>query len=101
MELPIQVTPGLRLPFIGTTLGLFGARGAAALAKRCVGEAFVNLELHAIDFLDESEGLTALRPHQLELRVPVQARMDALSSALSVLKAAGFAFVRLDEAAAG
>ena len=101
MELPIQVTPGLRLPFIGTMLGLLGARGAAALARLCSREALVNLELHAIDFLDASEGLAELRPHQRELRVPVAARLDALAAALSVFARAGFAFVRLDEVGAG
>jgi len=99
IELPIQVTPVLRLPVIGTTLGLLGARGAAALARGCAGEPLVNLELHAIDFLDASEGLSALRPHQRELAIPVQDRLDALSAALSVWRRAGFAFVRLDEAA--
>lgn len=99
MELPIQVTPGLRLPFFGTSLGALGPRGARWLARRCVGEELVNLELHAIDFLDASEGVEALVAHQPELRVPVGARLEALSAALEVLRGAGYAFVRLDEAA--
>jgi hypothetical protein len=99
MELPVQVTRGARLPFIGTMLGLAGARGAAILARACVGEALVNLELHAIDFLDASEDLGALAPHQPELRVPLVDRMAALDAALDVLAQAGHAFVRLDEAA--
>jgi len=101
LELPIQVTPGLRLPFIGTLLGLLGDRGAAALARQCVGEPLVNLELHAIDFLDASEGAEALLGHQQELRVPVQDRLDAIAAALDVFARAGYAFVRLDEAAQG
>jgi peptidoglycan-N-acetylglucosamine deacetylase len=99
VELPIQVTPGLRLPFIGTLLGLVGAPLAAALARRCVGEALVNLELHAIDFLDASEGAEALVAYQPELRKPVAARLDALAAALAVFAEAGYTFVRLDEAA--
>lgn len=99
VELPVQVTRGARLPFIGTLLGLVGARGAAALARACVGEALVNLELHAIDFLDASEGLQALAPYQPELRVPLGERMAALDAALDVLAEGGHAFVRLDEAA--
>jgi hypothetical protein len=99
VELPVQVTRGLRLPFIGTLLGLVGTRGAAELARACVGEALVNLELHAIDFLDASEGLWALAPYQRELRVPLARRMDALDAALDVLSAGDHAFVRLDEAA--
>lgn len=99
VELPIQVTPGARLPFIGTMLGVAGARGATSLARACVGEPLVNLELHAIDFLDATEGLVDLAPHQPELRVPLADRMAALDAALDVLAAAGHAFVRLDEAA--
>lgn len=99
VELPIQVTPGLRLPFIGTLLGLVGARVSAALARRCVGEPLVNLELHAIDFLDANEGARALVPYQRELRVPVTARLEALAAALAVFAKAGYAFVRLEEAA--
>jgi peptidoglycan/xylan/chitin deacetylase (PgdA/CDA1 family) len=99
VELPIQVTPGLRLPFIGTLLGLIGAPFSSALARRCVGEPLVNLELHAIDFLDADEGAKALVPHQPELRVPVTARLSAFAAALTVFAKAGYAFVRLDEAA--
>ena len=98
-ELPLQVTPGLRLPFIGTSVALFGERGARWLASRCAGETFVNLELHAIDFLDAAEGLSALLPHQPELRIPVAQRMAALGAALDVLAKAGHAFVVLEEAA--
>ncbi|APR77161.1 polysaccharide deacetylase [Minicystis rosea] len=99
VELPIQVTPGLRLPFIGTSVALLGNRGARWLARRCAGEAFVNLELHAMDFLDAADGLEALLPHQPELRIPVARRIAALGAALDVLAAAGHAFVTLEEAA--
>lgn len=99
VELPVQVTRGARLPFIGTMLGVAGARGAASLARACVGEPLVNLELHSIDFLDASEGLWALAPYQPELRVPLGDRMAALDAALDVLAHGGHAFVRLDEAA--
>ena len=99
VELPVQVTRGARLPFIGTLLGVAGARGAQSLARACLGEPLVNLELHAIDFLDASEGLRALAPHQPELRVPLGSRIDALDAALDVLSAGDHAFVRLDEAA--
>jgi peptidoglycan-N-acetylglucosamine deacetylase len=99
LELPIQVTPDLRLPFYGQVIGILGARGAAAMARACVGQELVNLELHAIDFLDRSEGLAALGDHQPELRVPLGERLDALSAAVDVLRSEGYAFVRLDEAA--
>jgi hypothetical protein len=99
MELPVQVTPVLGLPFYGQAIGVGGARVARYLARRCVGEPLVNLELHAIDFLEASDGIEPLVRHQPELRVPLARRLDALSAALDVLVKAGYAFVRLDEAA--
>lgn len=99
VELPIQVTPGLRLPFIGTSVALLGERGARWLSRACADEALVNLELHAMDFLDAADGLEALVPHQPELRIPVAKRIAALEAALDVLARAGHAFVVLEEAA--
>ncbi len=99
VELPIQVTPGLRLPFFGTPIGLGGAAVARALAWMCAGEPLVNLELHLVDFLDAGDGLDALAGHQPELRVPLSKRLDALGAALDVLARAGYAFVLLAEAA--
>jgi hypothetical protein len=93
------VTPGLGLPFFGTSIGLGGAGVARFLARRCAGEPLVNLELHAIDFLDASDGLQGLLGHQPELRVPLERRLDALSAALDELARAGYAFVLLAEAA--
>jgi hypothetical protein len=98
VELPVQVTPGLGLPFIGTYVAL--SPGIARfMARSCVGEPLVNLELHAIDFLDAEDGLEALVGHQLELRVPLARRLFALEAALDVLDQAGYAFVLLAEAA--
>ena len=59
----------------------------------------MNLELHAIDFIDATEGLDALVPHQPELRVPVGRRLLAFAAALETLRRAGYAFVTLEEAA--
>jgi hypothetical protein len=98
VELPVQVTPGLGLPFIGTYVAL-GTGVARFMARRCVGEPLVNLELHAIDFLDASDGLQDLVGHQLELRLPLARRLAALEAALDVLAHAGYAFVLLAEAA--
>lgn len=99
VELPIQTTPGLRLPFIGTSIAIAGERGARWLAQRCATERFVNLELHAMDFLDAGDGLGALAAHQRELRVPLARRVAALEAALDVIARAGHAFVSLEEAA--
>ena len=99
VELPVQVTPFVRLPVIGTSLGLAGAHGARLLARSLAHEPLVNLELHGIDFLDGADGLAALVPRQPELRRPLPARLDALAAFVDALRAAGRAFVRLDEAA--
>ncbi|AGP36379.1 polysaccharide deacetylase family protein [Sorangium cellulosum] len=99
VELPIQVTPGLRLPVIGTSVGLAGATGARLLARACAGEALVNLELHGMDFLDRGDGLEALAPYQPELRVPLGRRLEALGAFVEEIARGGARFVRLDEAA--
>ncbi|HEY6461734.1 MAG TPA: polysaccharide deacetylase family protein, partial [Polyangiaceae bacterium] len=100
LELPIQVTRGARLPFYGTPVTLWGPRAAAGLARMCVGEPLVNLELHGIDVLDAADGLEPLRPYQRDVRVPVARKLDALRAALGVFRAAGYAFVTLRDAAA-
>ena len=100
LELPVQVTRGLRLPFIGTTVTLAGPTRATWLAKMCVGEPLVNLELHGIDVLDASDGLEALRPHQPDVRVTTATKLASLHAVVDVFRNAGYAFVTLREAAA-
>ena len=97
-ELPIQVTRGLRLPYIGTTLTLAGPIGTRWLTRMCVGEPLVNLELHGIDVLDACDGLSSLAPHQPDVRVPLQRKLDALSEAVMVLRGRGYKFLTLREA---
>jgi peptidoglycan-N-acetylglucosamine deacetylase len=99
LEIPVQVTRGARLPFIGTSVTLAGLTGARLLARMCVGEPLVNLELHGIDVLDAADGLEALRPHQPDVRVSKEKKLDALLGAIEVLKDAGYTFVSMREAA--
>ncbi len=99
VEFPIQVTPWLRLPVFGTSLVLWGDKGARRLARACVGEPFVNLELHGIDVLDASDGLFALTGHQPDVRVAATAKMQSLRAAFLELRSAGYAFVTLQTAA--
>lgn len=99
LELPIQVTRGLRLPFIGTSVTMAGPAGARALAGMVVGEPLVNLELHGIDVLDRHDGLEALVPYQPDVRVPHPRKVEALASAIETLRASGYAFLTLEEAA--
>ena len=99
VELPIQVTPRFRLPFYGTAITLAGPDGATRLAKMCVGEPLINIELHGIDVLDEFDGLAPLRPHQMDVRVVKQRKLAALKAVVQTLRGEGYTFVRLDEAA--
>jgi hypothetical protein len=99
LELPVQVTRWARAPFIGTTVTLWGPRVAGALARMCIGEPLVNLELHGIDVLDAADGLEALRSQQPDVRVPRERKLDSLAAALGELRAARYSFVQLREAA--
>lgn len=99
LEIPVQVTRGLRLPFIGTSVTLAGPTRARWLAKMCIGEPLVNLELHGIDVLDASDGLEALRPHQPDVKVPHQRKTESILSAVEELRRAGYTFVTMREAA--
>ena len=100
LEIPVQVTRGLRLPFIGTSVTLAGPSRARLLAKMCIGEPLVNLELHGIDVLDAADGLEALRPHQPDVRVDAKRKIDAILAAVEELRRAGYTFVTMREAAA-
>lgn len=99
LELPIQVVGPLRLPFIGTALTLLGPTGAQWLTRALVGQPFVNLELHGIDFLEASEVPEALRAVQPDLRVPLARKLQVFETVLSTLRLHGYSAVRLDEAA--
>jgi peptidoglycan/xylan/chitin deacetylase (PgdA/CDA1 family) len=99
LELPIQVTRGARLPFIGTTVTLAGPTRARWLTRLVVGEPLVNLELHGIDVLDVHDGFPELGGRQPDARVPHATKLDALSAVVETLREEGYSFVRLDEAA--
>lgn len=99
LELPIQVTRGLRLPYIGTSLMLAGVAGARVLTRMVRGEPLVNLELHGIDVLDAHDGLADLAPTQRDLAVPVATKRAVLRAIVEDLRAAGYSFVTLDAAA--
>lgn len=99
LELPIQVTPRLRLPVIGTALTLAGPALAGWLARQVARLEFVNLELHGIDLLEVEDGLEDLARQQPDLRVPLSRKRAVLETVIDVLRARGFQFVRLAEAA--
>lgn len=99
VEVPIQVTPALRLPLIGTSLALLPAPLAAPLLAGCTPGP-VNLELHGIDALDESDGLGALRGRQPEIGTPWPRKLARIAAAVGLLRERGYRFVTMDELAA-
>ena len=99
-ELPIAVVTRARLPFIGTSIAMAGPHGAGLLAKQAVGMAFVNLELHGVDFADaDGDGMSGLKAHQPDLRIPLAKRLAALERAAKTLLDAGAQSMTLIEAA--
>jgi len=102
LELPIGVTrgPTARLPYIGTSVIVGGEATARWLTQRIVGRPLVNLELHGIDLCDaEQDGLQWLRPHQPDLRQPLDDKRRALEAAIWTLRGAGYTFVTLAQVA--
>jgi peptidoglycan-N-acetylglucosamine deacetylase len=99
LEIPVQVTRGLRLPFFGTSVTMAGPSRARWLAKMCIGEPLVNLELHGMDVLDVTDGLLGLKSHQPDVGVPWGRKVESLMAVVEVLRAAGYTFVTMAEAA--
>jgi peptidoglycan-N-acetylglucosamine deacetylase len=99
LEFPIQTTPWLRLPWIGTSITLGSPGLARWLTRQLIGEDFLNLELHGIDLLDRHDGLEALVPYQPDVRVSLENKLLALDAVIDTLKAAGYQFETLRAAA--
>jgi peptidoglycan/xylan/chitin deacetylase (PgdA/CDA1 family) len=102
LELPIGVTSDwtARLPYIGTSLIMAGARGAVGLTRLIAGRNLVNLELHGIDLADaEQDGLEGLAPHQPDLRKPVGDKLATFRATIDALRDHGYEFVTLAQAA--
>jgi peptidoglycan-N-acetylglucosamine deacetylase len=101
VELPMAVTPLLRLPVIGTSLITAPAWMRRRLVAAALREPFFNLELHGIDLCDaESDQIpAALIARQPDLRRPLAAKLAALDATLTEVAAAGAGFQRLAEVA--
>jgi len=101
VELPIAVTPGLRLPAIGTSLLV----APPVLRERLVAGAsrsdFFNLELHGIDLADaELDGIPGeLVARQPDLRLSYADKRERLAAILDTL-ASSFEFAPLADVAA-
>ncbi len=84
-ELPIALIPGLRIPFIGTSLTLAGPRLATIMTKAMTSRRFIGLELHGIDLLDTSDGLSSLASYQPDLSEPLERKLTILEAVFRTL----------------
>jgi hypothetical protein len=84
-EFPITACGMGRLPLIGTTLAAGGPM-ARHLVRAASGLPFVNVEFHALDFLDvEADGLDPRLLVEPALRIPLDRRIAAFEGALARL----------------
>ena len=87
VELPVAVSPVLRLPVIGTFL-LLSERLRRLLLSGMPRQPFFNLELHGIDLIDAvaDEIPAALVERQPDLRVPLAQKLSALAQTFEQLR---------------
>lgn len=79
VELPMAVAPFTRLPFIGTFATLAPWPLVEATFRTLSRAPHFNFELHAIDVLDEHDGIPReLVAQQRDLRVPVREKLRRL-----------------------
>jgi len=87
LELPVTVLPGIRFPFIGTSLIAFGQRGYALTKPLLKPLSFVNLEFHGIDMCDlEQDGIDPALLKQPDLKVPLKEKRATIKRALVDLR---------------
>jgi hypothetical protein len=101
VELPVAVTPWVRVPAIGTSLLVAPAWARARLVRAMRGRSFFNLELHGIDFADaEQDGIPGeLVERQPDLRIPIGEKLERMEKLLEDVKAAEWEFATLAEVA--
>ena len=101
VELPVTVTPLLRLHVIGTTLVISPEWLRRRLVASALATQHFNLELHGIDLADAvADGISpALVSRQPDLRVSLERKLAALDKTLSEARAAAAKFLTLAEAA--
>jgi hypothetical protein len=99
VELPMSVTPVLRLPFTGSFVVLAPEPLLRAAYAPLARGSFLSLELHAVDLLGPEDGLPeTLRRLQPDLGLPLQRKLDRLATVLGWL-GRDFRCVSLAEAA--
>ena len=88
-EVPMSVSPYLRLPLIGTALLAGPELLATRLRQSAIGQRYFHLELHGIDLADAGDKDSAgdgyapeLKALQPELRIPLKLRLERLRQLL-------------------
>ncbi len=100
VELPVAVTRGARVHYIGTSVAMAGENGARVLTRALTGRRVVSLELHGIDASDaDADGLRWLAPHQRDLGRSSVRKIAALRVAIRTLREMGYRFATAREAA--
>jgi len=95
VEVPISLSPWLRLPLIGTSFILARPFLRAILLRGADRCDLFNLEFHGIDFLGRDEvGEGLLRAGQLDARMALDAKMERIGALFDRLR--GRSFLTLD-----
>ena len=87
-EVPVGVTPGLRLPVIGTTVCAVPPAAMGGLYRWFeAGQPSLQVELHGIDLMDATDAAVtpALAAKQPDVRRPWQQKRDSLASMLRLM----------------
>lgn len=97
LEIPIAVTPALRLHVIGTSLILAPDWLRRRMVAAALAAPLFNLELHGIDLADAQADAVpaALVARQPDLRRPLSHKLRVFDDVLSAVGARGGRFVRL------
>jgi len=86
LELPMAVAPVTRLPFIGTFATSMPWPLVEWTFRSLRRDEFLNFELHAVDVLDEHDGIPpVLARQQRDVKVPVKTKLDRLGRLFSWL----------------
>jgi hypothetical protein len=86
VELPVGVLPGMRVPFIGTSVLMWGEAGRKVLAPVIARSDWMNFECHAIDLTDHAgDGIPDRLKTQPDQRVPLAKKGPLFQKVLSDL----------------
>lgn len=95
IELPVGVTPYLRIPLIGTFFSLLGERISNILIRATqLSCEYLCIEFHGIDFLEEKDlrQFPEIIKEQKDLKIPWNKKRDIFKKVISYLKDNGSSF---------